>query len=393
MTSESKVYKKRPHRKVKSGCATCKRRKIKCDEEKPQCSNCARYSAECIYPSPSTSDLSRDQVSASTSATPPHVPTPESVAEDLMAGQCPSTGHELPLRDLALLHQWHISTCYGFGDGSPGGSDPWRVEAPLLGQQCPFLMRGILAVSALHLARVATDQATRFKYIQEAAYHQDLALPEYRAAISNVTAQNCNAILAFSALLTVYSFAVPKDSGGLFVGGAPPEWIFLHRGVGDIPPKWQDWIDKGPMKEQMHRRRVQQVEPALNPDDYRLIGLHQILTNLPPGEQSEGLHYDQALHWLRQAFALTFSPESRIGPKYAVLFWVEKVDNGYLELLGLQRPRALVLLAHCCILLKRAANFWYLDGFAEHLLMELKPYLSDDFLPWIEWPLQACGVI
>ncbi|KAF2474188.1 uncharacterized protein BDR25DRAFT_119863 [Lindgomyces ingoldianus] len=391
MSSESKVYKKRPHRKVKSGCATCKRRKIKCDEEKPQCSNCVRYSADCVYPSPPSSDYIRDQASTSTSNTPPLVQTPESLVEEPPVPQCPPGSHDLPLRDLSLLHQWTISTCYGFGDNFPGDAEPWQVDVPKLGQQFSFLMRGILAVSALHLARLSTDHTVKMRYIQLAAYHQDLALPEYRNAITNVSEKNVHAILAFSALTTVYSFAAPKDAGSLFADGAP-EWVFLHRGVGDIPPSWQGWIDNGPMDQQMHRRRVQPVEYTLNPEDYRLVGLHGFLTNLPAEEQIEGVHYDNALHWLRQAFALTYSPESRIGPKYGVLFWVEKVDQGYLELLGLQRPRALILLAHCCVLLKRASGFWYLDGFAEHVLKEMKPCLADEFLPWIEWPLQACGL-
>ncbi|KAF2004428.1 hypothetical protein P154DRAFT_43109 [Amniculicola lignicola CBS 123094] len=385
--SETKVYKKRPHRKAKTGCATCKRRKIKCDEEKPQCANCARYSSECVYPS--HSDL-KDTGSISASTTPPLARTPE-YRNDEPRLQFHHVAHELPMRDLTLMHQWAISTCHGFGE-FPGDSDPWQIDIPIQGQQYPFLMRGILAVAAAHLAKMTSDPAVRYTYVELAAYHHDLALPDYRSAIQNVTEQNITAVLAFSTLTTVHSLAAPRDITNHQFGSRIYEWMFLHKGVGDIPPHWLPWIDSGPLKGQLRRRRLQPIEPTFNPDDYRLVGLHALLMNLSVEEQHEGVHYEEALFWLRQAFVHTISPASVLGNKYAVLYWVEHLPQGFMDLLRLERPRALILLAHCCVLLKRAEAYWYMEGSAENILMEIKPFLGEEFLPWIEWPLQICGL-
>ncbi|ORX97950.1 hypothetical protein BCR34DRAFT_158633 [Clohesyomyces aquaticus] len=391
MSSESsKVYRKRPHRKVKSGCTTCKRRKIKCDEEKPQCSNCARYNSECVYPSV-PSDCVRDPALAANSNRSPPFKTPDSSIEDQPVPRGRADDEELPLQDLALLHQWTISTYAGCGDSFPGEADPWRIEVPKLGQQFPFVMRGVLAVSALHLARQTADPAEKSRYVQLAAYHQDLALPEYRHAITSVCEDNIHAVVAFSALTTLYCMAAPREPGSLFVDGMP-EFVFLHRGVGEFPPLWRHWVNNGPLRSQMHRRQVPLVDSTLNPDDFRLMTLQHFLTNLYPEEQHEAVHYLDALYWLRQAFALTYSPESRIGPKYATMFWMEKVDQGFLELAAQHKPRAFILLAYSCILINRAEGFWYLEGLAQNLLVEMKPYITDEFLPWIEWPLQVCGL-
>ncbi|PSN71163.1 hypothetical protein BS50DRAFT_275798 [Corynespora cassiicola Philippines] len=395
MTAESKVYKKRPHRKVKSGCSTCKRRKIKCDEEKPQCSNCARYAAECVYPPASSSEGTRERAAtARSSTTPPLVHTPESQSDEIPVFKCYGGGHDLPIRDLSLMHQWTIATCYGFGDDSNGPSyvDPWKYEVPLLGQQYPFVMRGILAVSALHLAQGFTDPHMRLKYLRIAAYHQDLALPEYRSEVIQVTEKNFAAVLAFSTLITVYSFAAPKDPGTFFFDGCP-EWIFLHRGVGLLPTGRQRWMSGSFLSDQMHRRSLQPIDPAINPDDHRLVALQSMLYDLPAEDQVEIAAYESSLFELRQAFAHTFSPESKLGTKYAILVWCERVPSMYLDMLKQRRPRALVLFAHIAILAKRAEHlFWYLDGWAELCLSEMKPYLGDEFLPWIEWPLEACGM-
>jgi len=38
---------KRPHLKVRSGCKTCRVRRVKCDETKPHCLRCARADRQC----------------------------------------------------------------------------------------------------------------------------------------------------------------------------------------------------------------------------------------------------------------------------------------------------------------------------------------------------------
>ncbi|EUC60223.1 fungal Zn, 2-cys(6) binuclear cluster domain protein [Rhizoctonia solani AG-3 Rhs1AP] len=37
------------HRRTKTGCLTCKRRRKKCDETRPKCRNCVRICSDCAY--------------------------------------------------------------------------------------------------------------------------------------------------------------------------------------------------------------------------------------------------------------------------------------------------------------------------------------------------------
>lgn len=41
--------KRRFHKKSRKGCATCKKRRVKCDEKRPICGNCERMGIECVY--------------------------------------------------------------------------------------------------------------------------------------------------------------------------------------------------------------------------------------------------------------------------------------------------------------------------------------------------------
>ena len=41
---------RRKHQKSRRGCATCKRRHIRCDETWPRCNNCTKHQSDCHYP-------------------------------------------------------------------------------------------------------------------------------------------------------------------------------------------------------------------------------------------------------------------------------------------------------------------------------------------------------
>ncbi|KAI9878327.1 MAG: hypothetical protein M1830_001226 [Pleopsidium flavum] len=43
------------HRRTRSGCYTCRTRRVKCDETNPICERCKKGNRECVYPEPSTS--------------------------------------------------------------------------------------------------------------------------------------------------------------------------------------------------------------------------------------------------------------------------------------------------------------------------------------------------
>ncbi|VEU24288.1 DEKNAAC105601 [Brettanomyces naardenensis] len=55
-TSKKSTGKRRFHRKSRRGCATCKRRRVKCDEAKPICGNCQRIGLDCVYLFPGPED-------------------------------------------------------------------------------------------------------------------------------------------------------------------------------------------------------------------------------------------------------------------------------------------------------------------------------------------------
>lgn len=47
--------------------------------------------------------------------------------------------------------------------------------------------------------------------------------------------------------------------------------------------------------------------------------------------------------------------------------------------------RALVILAHYCVLLKKVDHVWYLKGLGKGLLESIWEVLGEEWRPWVRW--------
>lgn len=62
-STERVYHARRPHRKSRSGCLTCKRRRVKCDETQPHCLRCKKHGVTCAYTGPECSTNEKGVVS------------------------------------------------------------------------------------------------------------------------------------------------------------------------------------------------------------------------------------------------------------------------------------------------------------------------------------------
>ena len=156
----------------------------------------------------------------------------------------------------------------------------------------------------------------------------------------------------------------------------------------------EDVILAGPMGSQL--RPISEVHVEWNPDDDKLARLEALYGRrgslaipLSGSAEDEAETYRKTLQLLREAFALPFSPWQQIGVKMIISDWLEKVPRGFLDLLGERRPKALILLAHLACLLKRAEHFWYMKGAGERIVSTVTESLSEEWMDWIQWPLEV----
>ncbi|GAQ07472.1 protein RTM1 [Aspergillus lentulus] len=112
-------------------------------------------------------------------------------------------------QDPELMHHFTLHTSKSLARRQQM-QDTWQIAFPTLAYSNEFLMHGILALSALHLAHLKPENHSR--YITSSRFHISLGLRSFRRILTSPTTDNCCALFAFSSLIMVYVYASPAES-------------------------------------------------------------------------------------------------------------------------------------------------------------------------------------
>ncbi|ANZ77368.1 BA75_05148T0 [Komagataella pastoris] len=224
---KSSKGKRKYHNKSRKGCTTCKKRRVKCDENKPICNKCEHLGLDCIYMSPPPKRLS-----SSTSDGSPAITVPLSSGPPIGAtANSPSNQYtgNLNMLDLRLMYHyitkvWHTITAAGISDAKI-----WCEDIPMLAFNYPFLMHSILAFSATHLSRTekGLDQCV--------TCHRGDALRLLREAVLEISPANTDALVASALILIMDSLANASLPTSTSPKSLPASaWIFHVKGAATI---------------------------------------------------------------------------------------------------------------------------------------------------------------
>lgn len=148
---------------------------LQCDEQKPACGNCTRHNATCDFLSYGTPR-----------------PSPSS----------PGAGSsELNMVDLELLHNFTTST-YATLAESLTMRDFYRINVVRMSFKHEYIMRTLLALSALHLAHHKTQCSDHY-YSLALAHHQ-VASQTALTLMDNVNSENAPMLFLFSNLTMIF---------------------------------------------------------------------------------------------------------------------------------------------------------------------------------------------
>ena len=124
----------------------------------------------------------------------------------------------------------------------------WRHYIPQEAIKHSFLMHGLLALAAIHLAHLKPGSSSR--YLQACDKHQAIALETFRSILlSPFDTELADALFAFSGVLPVSSMArscTPSESATLDMN-AVTELFMLTRGVKHVLQLSRDHIKDGPL--------------------------------------------------------------------------------------------------------------------------------------------------
>ncbi|KAH8823966.1 hypothetical protein DL96DRAFT_1742258 [Flagelloscypha sp. PMI_526] len=397
----------RSHKKSKTGCRTCKKRKVKCDEIGfPRCQNCINREIACDWPAnlaPSLSSPSSPQDASSTSNLNCRADYPSS-SKAKSDSQCLSiyvdsttptldmTGMELReypvLRHVfikiltiysSLVHHWTTETCYWLLDGDKrvGTSSlhylhAYQVTVPKLAFVFPSLMHAILSVSSMHLHSRGHAYISNFgpsrDYYALAVYHRrksedqaQMPCPEKTCpgddhcpniATAHFMATNLLSILDFCSSILDVGFNSNRQLALLVA------WLENHRKtLTDFYFAHRKQLSAGPLTSILNLTSVfsgivDADVPFHSPAFIRTTrfpsSLHSIsnihLDEIGLLDMGSSEVYQDAVRGLEHVHRL-FSCNA---PLRAIFTFPAVIPFEFLQLLKKRDPRALIILAHFC---------------------------------------------
>lgn len=263
-----------------------------------------------------------------------------------------------------------------------------------------FLMKALLALTALHLAEQGSTITDKQEYMLAASRFQDEAMAPYRIAVANANKSNCHAILAFTHLLVLYCFATEQEDENLLLvaerENITPLWLsFLRSGCSMLCSVWET-LEIGPVQA-LAAAWEKQFDLPKSIDILISQSLDELLGAVPPPSSTDAWSDQECIEYRDAAsfLALAISCSKTIGQPWTawdvLRIWPVRLSEGFMVMLAASHPGALVLLAHYCVLLMNIEDQWYFRGRATRMIQVIKQRLAPNWHQFIEKPLEILG--
>ncbi|KAG7451703.1 uncharacterized protein BT62DRAFT_990182 [Guyanagaster necrorhizus] len=347
----------RPHRKTRSGCKTCKQRRVKCDEGLPICQNCTRRGLECAWSNTGPSiALMRGELSSSND------------------GSLLTWGSTNPFI-LELMH--HYSTSASFSLSSdPDASRVWSINVPKMAfdPQNHCLLHAILAFSALHIHHADPTSPPRYAAAAHTFYQQaKIDIDSGKEGTADINA----ALIALS-LVARYEFAA---SAGVLPYTGDLDWYIT---IGAINRNIE--THRTELQGNVLRSLLGAMAPPSSPtnlDEQFPLSFSTLLSTAPDVEElhdaSVRAAYQDSIHFLEMAWTASFNK--------CIGVWWRMMSHTFFHLLEEQRPRALIILAHYCAMMKCVTQDgpWWAKKQWGNEAARIVAMLDARWAPWLGW--------
>ncbi|GAW12374.1 hypothetical protein ANO14919_017400 [Xylariales sp. No.14919] len=340
------------------------------------------FEADASTPRMHSESSSRDALSIHQLTSPSVTSTPE-------ANQYPTTWFSV--FELELFHHFITSTSLTLAC-DPVARNFWRVNVPQLGFSHPYLLKGVLSIAALHLARLRPQQ--RDYLLEQAMMNHTAASSMALPLITNASGENFPPIFHFSMLTTIITFARPRAPDNFLIvsNGILPDWFLICRGIRTLlQSEGEAVLSMSSLDALFYAGMKLSIRwENANQEHERLKDLEDTIRSRSDPHKIPELC--DGLLTLRRCFNLFFTSDSSEEERMrSALMWLVKIPDPFIELLKSHDSEALCVLAFFCVLLKRLEHLWWIEGWAFHLIERIYTTLDHRYRLWIRWPLEEIG--
>ena len=270
----------------------------------------------------------------------------------------------------------------------------WQEHVPLEASRHPFLMHGLLAFTALHLALSLPAQAT--KYAGLCDEHEAKALAPYRHALKGIKKDGSNALFAFSSILCMSSMgkanlrALQPSGPDYITLNDICELLYLTRGVREIKETSSEALFRGPFWVMLLGNGFHAEESVVLSHE-----LQQVLRGLECMVHESCVDLEQlrlcteALRLLRRMYKVAVFFQSRGELQLShVWCWAAELSGGFIKLLHAEFPPALVITAHFTVAAHLVREIWFVSSWGRLALNGICAALNGRLSNYTAWAVE-----
>ncbi|ORY11056.1 hypothetical protein BCR34DRAFT_335326 [Clohesyomyces aquaticus] len=366
---------RKTHTKSRKGCFQCKQRHTKCDETHPRCSNCRRLDIDCTWPTRPSTTLSHSPASA--------LRTPQANSPDLAYHIGDS---DLQIDDMRLLHHWNTKMYRSMDPKDGTGERMWQIEFTELGFDHPFLLRGFLALAAIHKA-IGGPQSEVQGLLHQADSHMSKSLVTYRKHLEQPNPETAVPMFLFSTMLVIHHLG----SEHLQAPGNPIDSIHhcfrLLQGVKVVIEPHSEVIRNSEVFAVISKSVGEYWDWTPNPGDRceEILSLQELANGMEAADREAIVESVNELHKI----FLKLDGCSEDIDEHAIMFiWPSVVPENFLNLLCVHNHIAVVILAHFAACFSRTRHPWWVHDWPQRILHASDEVLENDpeLRGWLAWP-------
>lgn len=303
----------------------------------------------------------------------------------------------LTYTEMDLANHFYMSTLPTLA-GEESGRQSWTICLSNLGYQYPHLYHLMLALAALHKARLHSHQ--RAELLVQAERHHAIGVQGSTALLGSINDDNYEVVRTSASLIGLINLAMGPRPGEyiVFSEQAGPNFLDLLRGLRSIrshkhcsvtqekPPTDTSSTGTDP--------HVSAESPFANDPNAHLRSLYTLVVEISDAEQRKS--YIHALDDLEQFFILmdgnlessSASALPDAAHRLSPLGWIYRIQDDFLQRVQNKESLALVIVAYFAVVLKELEKGWPADGWAEHIMAKISEEVGDpDDRELIRWPM------
>lgn len=299
--------------------------------------------------------------------------------------EIPSTFH---VRDLELMHHYASDTAPVMCD-IPQFLNYFQNSVPKQAFKHDCLMHSLLAVTALHLNYIRPRDAS---LLPLAFKHHQLSIASQRQGLEVLNKENCEAVFVSSAFIVIVIAALGRLTSMKTQASTPLDHIInvfvFRRGYFLMSRSCRGWLldtDLAPsVKAYSIERFFVREHSLLAP----LVQLEQ-RNQQSSASKDEINMYSVTIAGLHKWF---YHSVIENGHASVATTWPCLVDESFIRAMRAEKPMALAILAHFCVMLHKSCRVWWFEGFGKRLLYCIASKLPDSWQDSIAWAKDEVGL-